>query len=135
MDGLSLCIQGTCHIESRDSRNTRFIPVYTGNIKTPSRRLITFAVYPCVYREHEIERVLRDVGLGLSLCIQGTLPLCRIHHNELRFIPVYTGNIHPYSIACSSFSVYPCVYREHMICVQYFAGWAGLSLCIQGTLN
>ena len=30
-------------------------------------------------------------------------------------------------------SVYPCVYREHMICVQYFAGWDGLSLCIQGT--
>ena len=30
-------------------------------------------------------------------------------------------------------TVYPCVYREHMIFTELFSHCAGLSLCIQGT--
>ena len=51
---------------------------------------------------------------GLSLCIQGTLMTTLNAVLCLRFIPVYTGNT-PNAINMSwYFSVYPCVYREHM---------------------
>ena len=51
--GLSLCVQGTLPHYHIKNNHLRFIPVCTGNIwwNTILRR--QFAVYPCVYREHQ----------------------------------------------------------------------------------
>ena len=71
------------------------------------------AVYPCVYREHPIDRVKNGEITGLSLCIQGTRINRERFGNILRFIPVYTGNTLGAAIPNLNFAVYPCVYREH----------------------
>ena len=70
----------------------RFIPVYTGNTIDYHQLMICFAVYPCVYREHEIRREKQTNIAGLSLCIQGTLKENFQEAHQGRFIPVYTGN-------------------------------------------
>ena len=72
-DGLSLCIQGTLLYIDRRSGIT--------------------AVYPCVYREHILFDFKIVFSIGLSLCIQGTCIFKPNHEVNLRFIPVYTGNI------------------------------------------
>ena len=70
---------------------------------------------------------------GLSLCIQGTrLAKCPTIM-EWRFIPVYTGNTVNNSDPHIFNSVYPCVYREHILTVGRGCVDSGLSLCIQGT--
>ena len=71
-DGLSLCVQGTCHWMQTTGR--------------------VHAVYPCVYREHEYGRRKAPRAHGLSLCVQGTQLQLPHHPNKLRFIPVCTGN-------------------------------------------
>ena len=91
--GLSLCIQGT-------------LPPLDWTLGDS-------AVYPCVYREHVAKMAAGDEVHGLSLCIQGTRASSSTTRQEIRFIPVYTGNtprINP--------SLWPV---------------GGLSLCIQGT--
>ena len=50
--GLSLCIQGTYINLLTNVFETRFIPVYTGNIYWFNPVCTGNAVYPCVYREH-----------------------------------------------------------------------------------
>ena len=70
--GLSLCIQGTLIVSRHLNNYSRFIPVYTGNTKTPARIICSFLVYPCVYREHWLMSLCRNNYFGLSLCIQGT---------------------------------------------------------------
>ena len=50
--GLSLCIQGTSDFASPASPAPRFIPVYTGNMRSLISRNSSISVYPCVYREH-----------------------------------------------------------------------------------
>ena len=47
---------------------------------------------------------------------------------------MYTGNIHSTRRWYCSYSVYPCVYREHEYCNWMHLICAGLSLCVQGTL-
>ena len=70
-------------------------------------------VYPCVYREH-VQTILQSAILsGLSLCVQGTLIDANSRPENLRFIPVCTGNIKFTIITNSKIAVYPCVYREH----------------------
>ena len=73
----------------------------------------TSTVYPCVYREHEIEQ---DADITL-----------------LRFIPVCTGNIYNALMNYVKSTVYPCVYREHMLANRFISVSSGLSLCVQGT--
>ena len=51
---------------------SRFIPVYTGNIRDIPSNETVFSVYPCVYREHKSVGRSITVISGLSLCIQGT---------------------------------------------------------------
>ena len=68
--GLSLCIQGTLGSVYMIYVLLRFIPVYTGNMSYLRMKFGTFAVYPCVYREHADNSQL---FFNLSLCIQGTL--------------------------------------------------------------
>ena len=73
--GLSLCIQGTRGYTRKRARFKRFIPVYTGNTYISERPTTLTAVYPCVYREHDVA-IVTTIGIdGLSLCIQGTLQL------------------------------------------------------------
>ena len=75
VDGLSLCIQGTCARLVMTLCEFRFIPVHTGNIVYLSLLVHVDTVYPCAYREHS-ELSSRTVGVsGLSLCIQGTYQL------------------------------------------------------------
>ena len=52
-------------------------------------------VYPCVYREHGMIKIETIVNL--------------------RFIPVYTGNIVELNSLRENCAVYPCVYREHLL--------------------
>ena len=131
--GLSLCIQGTPIAVLRFRYLPRFIPVYTGNTGTAGRLMLWLAVYPCVYREHWSTGSCNSTMGGLSLCIQGKLTPFHAYVACFRFIPVYTGNTQPLVANCWALPVYPCVYREHTLCVEavYFDG--GLSLCIQGT--
>ena len=91
------------------------------------------AVYPCVYREHYIKLLMVAPTGGLSLCIQGTRLADAYFYNDDRFIPVYTGNTYGMSSKNCLKSVYPCVYREHVLDVVIFIYATGLSLCIQGT--
>ena len=131
--GLSLCIQGTYLMNQQLSVNTRFIPVYTGNMNTKEIELDNNAVYPCVYREHALSLNFRLLLRGLSLYIQGTQFKRHLVVLRMRFIPVYTGNIYRFCPLCHQSSVYPCVYREHigLVIIRFFK--RGLSLCIQGT--
>ena len=50
--GLSLCIQGTLIRFRYSDNDSRFIPVYTGNIYLYNIFIFNTTVYPCVYREH-----------------------------------------------------------------------------------
>ena len=90
--GLSLCIQGTHLFHTTLYLALRFIPVYTGNTENKYWRNEGFAVYPCVYREHQTFIPTVSGGCGLSLCIQGTRKQNNPDFHVYWFIPVYTGN-------------------------------------------
>ena len=113
--GLSLCVQGTHHLEQWLRYKKRFIPVHTGNTlffyyfsgQTP--------VYPCAYREHSSSNNQHQMPIGLSLCIQGTPAVIYRARKFDRFIPVHTGNTHIKQKLRRCLSVYPCAYREHGI--------------------
>ena len=107
--------------------------MYTGNTRDIFSLAIIFTVYPCVYREHQKKPVRNFKLSGLSLCIQGTLYYYQDKRGFLRFIPVYTGNTITTKQTLQSLTVYPCVYREHVLFFQSLASTDGLSLCIQGT--
>ena len=87
--------------------------MYTGNTPFWGGFSVGVTVYPCVYREHINFLILARNEVGLSLCIQGTLP------------GIFAHNPH-----CP---VYPCVYREHFYERKKSPLVGGLSLCIQGT--
>ena len=70
---------------------------------------------------------------GLSLCIQGTPANLGTVEELKRFIPVYTGNTVPKLSIQYDYTVYPCVYREHLDFLRLVTRIRGLSLCIQGT--
>ena len=135
LPGLSLCIQGTFLHQYSYKSPARFIPVYTGNIRRCCKNVVIPAVYPCVYREHIYFSFPRSLGIGLSLCIQGTSKGLGLSHSPNRFIPVYTGNIPPATRAVVLETVYPCVYREHLTGIFFMGRYCGLSLCIQGTFS
>ena len=118
--GLSLCIQGTQLIKYNSKDVLRFIPVYTGNTVGISQIGIFHAVYPCVYREHQLYTGRKKDARGLSLCIQGTLSLLLTASQRRRFIPVYTGNTELMETYTPAVTVYPCVYREHILTVILF---------------
>ena len=107
--------------------------MYTGNIAHVLGYQINKAVYPCVYREHEIYRPWFCSECGLSLCIQGTHQVVSQYLVLIRFIPVYTGNTEKPSSSINNLTVYPCVYREHISQPPPCFLARGLSLCIQGT--
>ena len=111
--GLSLCIQGTLNNIISPQDIERFIPVYTGNTKNLLTEVVADPVYPCVYREHVKKPPQERLCFGLSLCIQGTQVTHWFYADELRFIPVYTGNTTPVISLGRCSPVYPCVYREH----------------------
>ena len=90
--GLSLCIQGTQMEIYSLLKDSRFIPVYTGNSCASAKDCNAEPVYPCVYRELMAEDVNYINSDGLSLCIQGTLNKTIFFSYHIRFIPVYTGN-------------------------------------------
>ena len=52
---------------------------------------------------------------------------------KYRFIPVYTGNTRKWRWFHETWTVYPCVYREHISTWRSLNPSTGLSLCIQGT--
>ena len=87
--------------------------MYTGNTKKIKILVDNIAVYPCVYREHDLFFSLSKTAPGLSLCIQGTRFLLKIIEKKQRFIPVYTGNTFMPGKRMAVTTVYPCVYREH----------------------
>ena len=108
--------------------------MYTGNTLCVRAVLVIMAVYPCVYREHCMWRLMKALSHGLSLCIQGTLLQIPDNNPKKRFIPVYTGNTLCVRAVLVIMAVYPCVYREHCMWRLMKALSHGLSLCIQGTL-
>ena len=74
-----------------------------------------------------------NIGSRLSLCIQGTHFVLKIWGSKFPFIPVYTGNTSVGRFRGNAWSVYPCVYREHVRNVSERFEARRLSLCIQGT--
>ena len=135
LPGLSLCVQGTCIAATTLKNLHRFIPVCTGNILTANEVAAVFSVYPCVYREHNCPRNTKCDNCGLSLCVQGTLYVLLSITKPQRFIPVCTGNMLIVIVNSFLFSVYPCVYREHVFLCAQFERILGLSLCVQGTFS
>ena len=131
--GLSLCIQGTPHELISIIFFFRFIPVYTGNTQLRNISAFKRTVYPCVYREHTLDKYVKNTDCGLSLCIQGTPLIITAVSSVGRFIPVYTGNTCYIASSNVSKPVYPCVYREHIHRTPSSRRTRGLSLCIQGT--
>ena len=111
----------------------RFIPVHTGNTQSPSNLYYRGSVYPCAYREHWVVCMHPMAGVGLSLCIQGTLISEDFLFLYLRFIPVHTGNTCAHIPIHWVGTVYPCAYREHSHHPINCPTDGGLSLCIQGT--
>ena len=87
--------------------------MHTGNIDIKISLFLSFAVYPCAYREHPYLCKIASSCDGLSLCIQGTLSESLQSKNEARFIPVHTGNIWKKLVNEGGIAVYPCAYREH----------------------
>ena len=92
VSGLSLCVQGTPFSPTSFTICARFIPVCTGNTQPSKIPIRFFAVYPCVYREHEFHQILSGKRSGLSLCVQGTRYAEKLDNANKRFIPVCTGN-------------------------------------------
>ena len=131
--GLSLCIQGTQGIITKAELRKRFIPVHTGNTVMPPVFKFFNSVYPCAYREHEVNNRGRKNANGLSLCIQGTPRTTFPFVSPSRFIPVHTGNTSATKWNITDESVYPCAYREHCCPIIKINCSNGLSLCIQGT--
>ena len=131
--GLSLCIQGTLFIRPNPRALGRFIPVYTGNTRAFPSVPCHQSVYPCVYREHIMNPSSSIENAGLSLCVQGTPSFRAVISLNGRFIPVCTGNTNLKNSSGSFFTVYPCVYREHIGSSRLRTGKNGLSLCVQGT--
>ena len=111
----------------------RKISVCTGNIWHCNPAVLSWTVYPCVYREHISKFNAKTNHGGLSLCIQGTSTNFPYRPPISWFIPVYTGNIIKSESWLTELSVYPCVYREHCVCWRSWFWEIGLSLCIQGT--
>ena len=111
--GLSRCVQGTLEHTCIILVSTRFIPVHTGN--TYPIVIVAFGdtVYPCAYREHELNLLRLVMQRGLSLCIQGTQTPFLVEIMDVRFIPVHTGNTNELSSNSIPPTVYPCAYREH----------------------
>ena len=86
-----------------------------------------------MYREHYLCLFFSHLLSGLSLCVQGTFPIVDVKNLFCRFIPVCTGNILVFVVKIYPRSVYPCVYREHIISSGIRGFLYGLSLCVQGT--
>ena len=107
--------------------------MHTGNIFRLLQNRVFLSVYPCAYREHIRSTRLLAHEFGLSLCIQGTLPLLPDGVQPKRFIPVHTGNILTITDNSAVAAVYPCAYREHNVGCSSSLSNFGLSLCIQGT--
>ena len=74
-------------------------------------------INPCVYREHNTVTQVSLSDGGLSLCVQGTFCACIWILRKSRFIPVCTGNMEKSFVLSEAITVYPCVYREHMVIV------------------
>ena len=90
--GSSLWIQGTLLNIHPQSRQTRFIPVDTGNTSAVLAQQKYSAVHPCGYREHsKISNNTKETH-GSSLWIQGTRRRSVMGAHVTRFIPVDTGN-------------------------------------------
>ena len=85
----------------------------TGNIIATTSFVLSSAVYPCVYREHQVALHCIENRVGLSLCVQGTFKAYLMGQFVNRFIPVCTGNIDNTRALINASTVYPCVYREH----------------------
>ena len=83
------------------------------NCNSAGKNSYLLLINPCVYREHMPSKILG--------------------WHDVRFIPVYTGNIMKnLPIECRP-TVYPWVYREHLMTLKNISHQHGLSLCIQGT--
>ena len=111
----------------------RYIPVPTGNSNSLKTISEIFSVYPCTYRELPRHRACSRYITGISLYLQGTLPLWNSNCVPRRYIPVPTGNSEQQIRTKILVSVYPCTYRE-LICTPRDVGLTyGISLYLQGT--
>ena len=111
----------------------RYIPVPTGNSSFSISYRVSWAVYPCTYRELKFLKYDKVAKNGISLYLQGTLFHRHPYRPFHRYIPVPTGNSPPSSPYVIVISVYPCTYRE--LGIHQFAGPSkhGISLYLQGT--
>ena len=114
--GISLYLQGTLRLSKLSCHVNRYIPVPTGNSDATSTSLAEDAVYPCTYRELFISCDKSADGSGISLYLQGTLQESVLLKGIYRYIPVPTGNSRFDTLWNIYITVYPCTYRELILC-------------------
>ena len=131
--GISLYLQGTRYTSVCRSEQTRYIPVPTGNSFNCSTSNFMAPVYPCTYRELDRWKCHCAEVFGISLYLQGTHLHIYQWQQQLRYIPVPTGNS-SFSISYRvSWAVYPCTYRELKFLKYDKVAKNGISLYLQGT--
>ena len=90
--GISLYLQGTHGVAVLPEPLARYIPVPTGNSLKILHKSPRLPVYPCTYRELWRMVFKRFTVCGISLYLQGTLPVSVVIFFYRRYIPVPTGN-------------------------------------------
>ena len=111
----------------------RYIPVPTGNSSFSISYRVSWAVYPCTYRELKFLKYDKVAKNGISLYLQGTLFHRHPYRPFHRYIPVPTGNSLFVQVLVGVRTVYPCTYRE--LTLRIIGKWLGIgiSLYLQGT--
>jgi hypothetical protein len=131
--GLSPCARGTLNRLPIETKLERFIPVCSGNAIRQTTGKIDIAVYPRVLGERFSGLNRPFVKGGLSPCARGTHNYPLISCQNVRFIPVCSGNASLGSTAHLSKAVYPRVLGERLFAAPPMAEFIGLSPCARGT--
>ena len=131
--GSSPRIRGTLYTEAPAARLSRLIPTHTGNTGAVESTKTPIPAHPHAYGEHRGAPVPRQVNIGSSPRIRGTLQASVAVDYALRLIPTHTGNTPKSSTKSQRKSAHPHAYGEHpgQICREKRPG--GSSPRIRGT--
>ena len=126
-------IRGTRRRYALRCREARLIPTHTGNTGAVESTKTPIPAHPHAYGEHRGAPVPRQVNIGSSPRIRGTLQASVAVDYALRLIPTHTGNTPKSSTKSQRKSAHPHAYGEHpgQICREKRPG--GSSPRIRGT--
>ncbi len=111
-NGSSPYTRGTPFDADGFKNGRRFIPIHTGNSPEPVKEEPVQTVHP--HTHGELERGERGVvrRLGSSPYTRGTLLIVSVSIDNLRFIPIHTGNSSGTHYTRRSWSVHPHTHGE-----------------------